>query len=156
MVIFTLFGAIALSGCHDSDPTLEEAIDEYLTIRHQSGKEFCSCYQLFIDLSDPDAGPFSSEEECLAAIPEPSTQGASCIKQILDSGPYDTTRNIGLMQCYTAAIRGGMDCFASKVAEGCSDTAQKDCELSASKDYKECAGEFTNDQAEAIIYCTVE
>ena len=141
-------------GCNQG-PTLDEAIREWLEIRSEGSRENCVCYQLFIDLRNPEQGPYASEADCLAAVPEVTDTAVACIETVLESGPYKTKENIEIMQCYQAVAQEKRTCEAEKFADDCS--GPPDCDsLVFSQKYNDCARQLSGDQGEAIFLCRTE
>jgi hypothetical protein len=133
-------------------PTLDEAILEWLEIRADASREKCVCYQLYIDVSDPEHGPYASEQACLAAVPEVTHTAVDCIVAVLESGPYTTKENIEIMQCYQAVEQELRMCQAEELADDCS--TPPDCDSLTA--YDDCAGQLSDDQTEAIVLCRTE
>jgi hypothetical protein len=140
-------------GC-SRGPTLDEAIHEWLEIRAEDDREACVCYQLFIDLRNPEQGPYASEQDCLAAVPEVTDTAVDCIETVLESGPYKTAENIEIMQCYQSVAQELRMCQAEKLADDCS--SPSDCTNLISQTYDDCAGQLSDDQREAIFLCRTQ
>jgi hypothetical protein len=147
------FGLACTIGC-SRDPTLDEAIREWLEIRAEASREKCVCYQLFIDLRDPEHGPYATEEDCLAAVPEVTDTAVDCIVAVLESGLYKTPKNIEIMQCYQSVAQELRICEAEKLADDCS--SPSNCNNLTLQTYDDCAGQLSDGQMEAIFLCRTE
>jgi hypothetical protein len=108
-----------LLGCNQG-PTLDEAIRGWLEVWSEASREKCVCYHLYVDLREPEHGPYASKEDCLASVIEPTDAAVDCIEAVLESGPYKTKENVEIMECYQAVEQEERTCFAENFSDDCS------------------------------------
>jgi hypothetical protein len=148
-------GLFVLHGCQSPGPTLEEVIRDYLDLRAQRGAQQCECYQLYVDVEDPDLTPFASEQECLASYPPSTGAAVDCIKAVLESSTYDAEGRVNIMQCYNTALQESTDCFTENTAE-CSPLASSHCTESDLANNSQCQGQLSDDEISTIIQCAMQ
>jgi hypothetical protein len=138
-----------ITACPDHDSRLDDAIRQYVDQREAEVQAACECYQLFLNPSDFDHGFFTSKEECLATLGQPSEEVAvTCIKSVLDSSAYGTEDSVDVVKCYTDVIAETADCYAQN-AGACSQSA---CSADVNPP-DECQGKLMDAEVEALYDC---
>lgn len=152
---FLTGGLLVTTGCQNPGTSLDDVIQEHLDLRARRAAQQCECYQLYIDLTDPNNATFASEQACLASQPASTDDAVDCIKTVLGSSAYDNEGSIEAMQCYNSALQDSVECHAENALE-CSETASSHCTESDVANNSLCQGKLSDDEVSAIAQCAAQ
>ena len=141
---------LGLLGCTAPEPRvddtrLDDALRRYIEQRTAEAEAGCECYSLFLDLSSPDNGTFTTQEACLEAlIPSaPIDEAVECMRSVLEGAGVDVDEGVDIMNCYIESTSSQTDCYVDNAGvcepDACSSDVIKNDPCAGPLDWQETA-----------------